>query len=262
VVETSRSVWRTLLALGALGCLGSAAAAPARPPRLVFHYEAPTNAALAPLAAVLKEEQTFTGSGSMASQFKLQQNIDVFFRQCGVENAFYDTETRSITLCYELFSQLGAAFSSEEATAEEVGSAVLGASYFIFLHEFGHALVHNLDLPVTGKEEDAVDDLATLILINAGEQGEASVVAGLLHFAALSEARETGDASRLAFWDEHSLHGQRLYSVACLLYGSDPDAFAALVGPKGLPAERAGRCPAEFAQKSRAWDQLLAPHVR
>ena len=196
----------------------------------------------------------------MAEHIRLPRNIDVVFGECGEENAFYDSETVSITMCYELFAQLGTAFASEESSDEEVGAAVLGAAFFIFLHEFGHGLVHNLDLPITGKEEDAVDDLATLILINAGEEGEQAAIAGLLHFAALAEEYETGDAEELAFWDEHSLSAQRVYSVACLLYGANPEGYAELVGDDGLPEERAEQCPAEYEQKSRAWDKLLAPH--
>ena len=77
----------------------------------------------------------------------------------------------------------------------------------------------------------------------------------------MAEEYETGRSEDLAFWDEHSLNGQRVYSITCLIYGSDPDSFAELVGEDGLPAERAARCPGEYKQKSRAWDRLLAPHL-
>lgn len=228
---------------------------------LAFHYQDAEDEDLQVLADVLKEEAVFSVAAQMAEQIRLPRDIDVIFAECGVDNAFYDSETYQITMCYELFAGLGTAFASEDSSDEEVGNAVLGASFFIFLHEFGHALVHNLDLPVTGKEEDAVDDLATLILINAGKDGEVAALHGLLHFASLAEQYESGSAEELAFWDEHSLSAQRVFSVACLLYGADPEGYAELVGDDGLPEARAQNCPAEYAQKSRAWDKLLAPYT-
>lgn len=75
--------------------------------------------------------------------------------------------------------------------------------------------------------------------------------------AALSESY-----GELAYWDEHSLDAQRLFDVACLVYGSDPEGWSHLVRPDLLPAQRARVCPAEFRQKSLAWDRLLEPHYR
>ena len=133
---------------------------------------------------------------------------------------------------------------------------MLGSGAFLLQHETGHALVHLLDLPITGREEDAVDNLATVILIE-GEAHDA-LFAAITNFGALSAEMESGDHP-LPVWNEHSLSAQRLFDVACLLYGSDPKAFADLVGPEGLPEERAQRCPGEYQQKQRAWDTLLAP---
>lgn len=48
---------------------------------------------------------------------------------------------------------------------------VTGAVFFAFLYELGHALVDQLELPVTGKEEDAVDQLAAVILDEGAQQG-------------------------------------------------------------------------------------------
>ena len=226
---------------------------------LKITYKTTRNPELRELAQILKEERVFDIALPLAKQLRLPQDLPVTFQECGEDNAFYDPETRSITMCYELFAVLGTIFANPESTDEEVGEAMIGAAFFIFLHEFGHALAHLLDLPITGKEEDAVDDFATLVLINAGEQMAAASAIG--HFGSLADAYESGSAEELAFWDEHSLSAQRVYSIACLLYGSDPEAFAEMVGEDGLPEGRAVRCPEEFQQKSRAWDKLLGPHL-
>ncbi|MET0284227.1 MAG: DUF4344 domain-containing metallopeptidase, partial [Polyangiales bacterium] len=61
---------------------------------------------------------------------------------------------------------------------------------------------------------------------------------------------------------EHSLNQQRFYQILCLVYGSNPRAYQALVSDGVLPASRAQRCPAEYAQKSAAWEQLLEPWAK
>lgn len=247
-----------VLALSAPATL-EAKPATSRQGTLKISYQKARNENLRELAKVLRDERVFDIAIPLAQQLRLPQDIPVTFAECGEDNAFYDPETRSITMCYELFAELGRIFADEESTDEEVGQAMLGAAFFIFLHEFGHGLVHLLDLPITGKEEDAVDDLATLILINAHE--EAAAAAAIGHFGELADQYESGSSEDLAFWDEHSLSAQRVFSIACLLFGSNPEAFEEMVGDDGLPEDRAVRCPEEFQQKSRAWDKLLAPHL-
>ncbi len=266
-------VWSLLLVLAAL-VASPAAAAPwnrksavrkaagagaQRSGTLKIRYKKTADPDLQAMAQVLKDEKVFDIAIPLAEAMRLPQDLPVTFEECGEENAFYDTETRSITMCYELFTQLGTMFRESESTDEELGEAILGAAFFIFLHEFGHGMVDLFDLPITGKEEDAVDDFATLVLINAHE--EKAAASAISHFGTMADQYESGDSGNLAFWDEHSLNAQRVYSIACLLYGSDPEGFAALAGEDGLPEDRAARCPAEFRQKSRAWDKLLEPHL-
>jgi hypothetical protein len=188
-------------------------------------------------------------------ELRLPRDIVVFFDSCGEANAFYDSESKSIIMCYELLELAAATFEELDLDDEEHAGAVLGVAGFFFLHEMGHALVDVLDIPVTGREEDAVDDLAGLILL----QGEAedAAFAAMLQFANFSD-----EVEELAFWDEHSLDEQRFYSVACLIYGSNPESNEFLVGDDMLPPERAERCPEEYERKDRAWTALLAPHSR
>jgi hypothetical protein len=67
---------------------------------------------------------------------------------------------------------------------------------------------------------------------------------------------------QLAFWDEHSLDAQRMYHILCMIYGSNPEAYASLVNPDVLPEQRAKRCPYEYQQRARNWDRLLNDHLK
>lgn len=229
----------------------------------VVRYARTRNQDYRELESVFKETRLFEETvDALNEEFALPADVPVVMRECGEVNAFYDPDAGEISLCYELVEHYAEIFMADAQTdeeQEEAGASVASATMFTFFHEMGHALISIYDLPVTGKEEDAVDDFATLVLINAHE--EKAAASAISHFGTLADEYESGDSGNLAFWDEHSLNAQRVYSIACLLYGSDPESFATLVGDDGLPEERAARCPDEYRQKSRAWDKLLGPHL-
>jgi hypothetical protein len=182
----------------------------------------------------------------------LPEDVALAFAECGEPNAFYEPEQRAVILCYELVEDLDRAYAGHPDGAQAVDDALV----FTTLHEVGHALVDVLDLPITGREEDAVDQLAALILADGTEEGDLAAINGV---AALGEEEVIDD---LAFADEHALGAQRFYNVACLVYGQDPEKYAAWVRDGVLPAERAARCPGEYANVSEAWSRLLYDYLK
>jgi len=135
--------------------------------------------------------------------------------------------------------------------------AMIYAYEFVAAHELGHALVHQLDIPVTGKEEDAVDGFAAYLLANTRGFGPRSALAAAIFFAGMSRKPTDDD-----YADEHSLTQQRTYQFLCWIYGSDRRTFRSIVGKDGLPKRRAVRCPSEWRQLNRSWSRLLAPHEK
>lgn len=200
----------------------------------------------------------------------LPADVTVTLRECGEVNAFYEPDSHRISMCYELvsaFTEMFLAGVETEEEAEAAGVSVAGATLFIFFHEAGHALIDLYDLPITGKEEDAVDQLATLILLEAGEDGENAALDGASSFISEEEEEdaagdEEGELEDLAFWDEHSLDEQRFYNIVCWIYGKNPEGYAYLVEDETLPAPRAESCPGEYERMSKAWDTLLEPYVK
>ena len=85
-----------------------------------------------------------------------------------------------------------------------------------------------------------------------------AVLASLEQFDA--DALEEAKLGDLPFWDAHGLSAQRFFNVACIIYGSNPSAFAKLAGEIALPAERAQFCPGDFQRRRRSWAILLSPY--
>jgi hypothetical protein len=151
---------------------------------------------------------------------------------------------------------------SEEAAAEEESDPVadyfVGNLLFVFYHELGHGIIHKLDLPVLGREEDAADQLATLMLMDAGTDsvGGEPVLTAALGWLDSWQKRE-GEAEESDYWDEHSLDLQRYANIVCLVYGSDPENYGNLVEEWDLPADRAERCPGDFASAAASWNGVM-----
>lgn len=192
-------------------------------------------------------------------ELALPQSIDLAMGECGQANAFYQPVDYRITLCYELLVQVAADLARGGQTQEEQEQLIGGAVIFVFLHELGHALIHVLDLPITGREEDPADQLATVVLADGSEEGASAAAAAAVWFYQSSKGTRL---NRLAFADEHSLGKQRFFNILCWIYGQDPDGHPDLIGPKVLPQNRAERCPGEYQRTASSWEKLLAPYTK
>jgi hypothetical protein len=187
---------------------------------------------------------------------RIPTSVEINTVDCNTINAFYDPNTKRIVVCYELVSYFLGVFKPTAKNDTELGNAVLGALIFSFFHESGHGLIDILDIPAVGREEDSVDQLATLILIAAGDSGVNMALSGAYWFHLQAE-----NGHKTPFWDEHAFDGQRFYNILCLIYGSDPGKYARFVSAGNLPKDRALRCSEEYAKINKAWEKLLQPHL-
>jgi hypothetical protein len=146
---------------------------------------------------------------------------------------------------------------------EEREEFVLGNVIFVLFHEVGHALVSEFELPVLGREEDAVDRFATFLLTPEGDEEEEDDPSTIL-VDAMSGWFLSSNQTELAdiqWWDEHGPDQQRAYQIACLLYGADPEKFKKMAQEVELPEDRRESCPFEAESNSASWVKVVEPHV-
>jgi hypothetical protein len=154
--------------------------------------------------------------------------------------------------------------SFADTIAEYFGTddAPIGDVYFhTLVHEVGHVLFAQYDLPLLAREEDAADALASVLLLEYAENGADVVLNAAEMFGLESEGREGFDESD--FWSEHSLDIQRYYATICHVYGSDPDAHVELINSEyGLSKQRAQICELEYERIRRSWLDVLKPYLK
>ena len=156
------------------------------------------------------------------------------------------------------FARLYSAIDSTTSTNRKVDAMVEDTIIQTLFHELGHCLIDVWDLPSTGREEDAVDQLATVLMLDGSPEGADSAINAALEFDIASRDEDKDD---MVFWDEHSFSKTRFYDMVCLVYGSNPVQYDGMVGPDGLPEERAGGCAEEFKRAERSWLKLLEPYI-
>lgn len=195
---------------------------------------------------------------SLNSFIALPRDIYLNMDTCGEPNAFYNSETSEITMCYEYLADFERDFKTITKDPKELDDMVGDAFVQIMFHELGHCLIDVWDLPATGREEDAVDQLAMVLMLDGSNEGAKSAINAAIQW---DLASKNDDPNDMLFWDEHSFSKTRFYDMMCLVYGSNPTKFSFFVGPDKLPAQRAQRCPAEFGKANHAWMKLLDPYL-
>jgi Putative metallopeptidase len=186
------------------------------------------------------------------------ERVTLTLSECGIQNAFYSPELKEITLCHELLAQVSKGIERDFAriaTAKEVSQAISGAILFILMHEVGHALIHLLNIPVLGREEDAADQISAYLLLSTPKAPQ--LLAGSLWFF----KAKTIFYTRKHFSDEHSLGPQRQSNLACWAVGKDRTKYKYLLQGGFLTKQRSFRCEKEYTQLDSTIRKLLADTV-
>ncbi|MDR7039579.1 MULTISPECIES: DUF4344 domain-containing metallopeptidase [Methylobacterium] len=253
---------RALLIGLALALPAGAAPSTAAASRVRIDYVVPRAAAMQEIYRDMKGRRVLEGLRDILSVVRLPRPLTLRLSECGSEaNAWYAPETRSVTVCYEYIQDMHARAPQETSpTGVTRHEAIVGPIAQVFLHETGHALFHLLDVPVLGREEDAADQFAALVLLRLRASQARPIIDGSAFLMGSYAREETADREALA--DDHGLVQQRLYNLLCLAYGSDRRAFRYLVERGDLPEERARGCAAEHDQAAFALDRLFRRHLQ
>ena len=198
------------------------------------------------------------------SLFSLPQDIEIILIECDEDNAFYDPLTRQIIMCYEFIDSVYEDFSAhygEGATVDEINLMTFDVMDFVFYHELGHALVDVYLLPITGLEENSLDQFAAFfMLMTENEEGYEGIVGqDILYNVGTWFFIQNEKQYDYVFWDVHNLDIQRFYNISCYAYGQHPEYNQDLIEDGWLPAERALNCQYEYAVLEDSWTRILSP---
>jgi hypothetical protein len=179
----------------------------------------------------------------------------------GDQGPLYNPELHQVQMPYEFYQQALDYFKKNEYDKKYGKSAQAGAIDTVLhtlLHEAGHAYIADQNIPILGKEEDAVDNFAALMMIEYVENGEDAAISAADMFAFESEDRpdyyDFGE-----YIDEHSFDLQRYFSTLCLVYGSNPEKHKGLLDEveNDYLADRKDFCIYQYQTVAQNWHSYL-----
>lgn len=179
-------------------------------------------------------------------------------------NAFKTAAAAVLALSAASLFQPSATAQAAELTEEQIEEGqrfVVNNAIFILFHEAGHMLVSEFNLPVLGREEDAVDALSSVLLLGAEDEELYTTMQDAADgWFLLDEAKEDGPQED-DFMGTHGLDRQRAYAIVCMMTGANAEFFKVFADSLEFPEERRQECVFEYQKARDSWMSLLAANM-
>lgn len=127
----------------------------------------------------------------------------------------------------------------------------------VVLHELGHALIREFDLPVLGNEETMADAFATHYLTTHLPTRAFDVLEARIE-SLMIEAREVPRAE----WSvrgEHNSDARRAFQIAALAIAANPERYGRLAKAVGMSASDLAKSKDYGTEIHRSWRRVLQP---
>lgn len=179
----------------------------------------------------------------------------------GSDGPLYDPEQHTVHIPYSFYIDSINYFLKndyEKKYSKPARQGAMDTLLHTLLHEAGHAYVADYALPILGKEEDAVDNFAAVVMLNYVEGGADAAISAADMFSFESEDRPEY-YNFFEYIGEHSFDLQRYFSTLCLVYGSEPDNYPSLLDEieAEYREEQKQKCEMTFEQIDMNWKQVL-----
>jgi hypothetical protein len=229
-------------------------------PQIEIQYAEPTkNPELAPIREramnrrALETFQNFLAPLQLTPDQKLVLRLD----ECGGESYVRYKRQRpaTATVCYELLERIEEYAPTAAIQLYQTGNrpvpadaGIVGPYVNAMLHEIAVAVFDVLDIPVWGRQDDAADRVAALIMLQFNKLNVAwPTIVGTAWFLAASTV------SPADFAETRGIMAQRYYTTLCIAFGGDRATFGGFVAASArspyagdLPDARAVSCREDY----------------
>jgi hypothetical protein len=226
-----------------------------------YEYVPPKNPTHMKIYAMLKDARVLEKFQEFLSPLMLPHRIKLKVEGCdGVANAYFFRG--DVKVCYEYFDYIMKYAPKMEREGLSPRDAMIGPVVDVFLHEVGHVVVEELDIPFFGREEDTADYFASYVLLHFSKDDARRLILGASFMGGNEAMEEQKKAPELVFMaDTHSLPAQRYFNRWCMAYGADPVLYADAIDLGMLPKNRSGICSYEYKTNEFAFKTLVAPYI-
>ncbi|MFZ2018320.1 MAG: DUF4344 domain-containing metallopeptidase [Methyloceanibacter sp.] len=224
--------------------------------QIEISYDEPASAELRPIYEQLRAQGVLQQLQLFMEPLRLPKPLKVRTAECGPTLEPY-TPGGPVTICYEVLEQVAKLVQQHSRDPAYQQALIYGAFIQTALHNMSLGIFDVLGVPIWGREYDAADRLAALIMTQFGEDVMATTVESTTQIFQWSDKTWTGRD----FANTASPDAQRFYNYLCIAYAASPNDYDYLVRGGTLPKERAERCGDEYLQIKKAFDLRIMPYV-
>ena len=151
---------------------------------------------------------------------------------------------------------------NQDALNQRVAEVVMGVTMGVLLHELGHAMIGELELPATGPEEDTVDEFSAVAMSQLVTDRTDRLAVNAATYSSLlwwrwAQVKER--EGQFAPWHgEHAPDLRRFRHTFCVLFGADPVEYSGLADRFEVDQRFKDRCVRDYRKKVDAWEEILA----
>lgn len=128
----------------------------------------------------------------------------------------------------------------------------------VLYHELAHALIHQMELPIFGQEEDAADVLSSYLIAKWHGSDESRRIANTVGINFFADFVFNDEKGKNISWDgEHGPAKQRMYNHLCVYAGSDLGLNANIALGFDMSMHRLVDCDVEYSMARYAWGDVL-----
>lgn len=139
--------------------------------------------------------------------------------------------------------------------AVEVTAFARDVTLHVVLHELGHALIREFDIPVLGNEETVAEAFATYYLTTYLPDRAVDVLTARTKSLMI----EAGDAKEVHWGGEHDHDARRANQIAALAVAADPLKYKAVAAIVKMSDEDIKKARDYGGEIRRSWRRVLAP---
>lgn len=140
--------------------------------------------------------------------------------------------------------------SLSPASADQLTSYTDNVLTHVVLHEIGHAVVREFDLPILGNEEVMADAFATWVLTTRFPEQAVEIIKDRM-----ASWRAEGDQT--SDFAEHPSDNRRAGQMICLGFGTYPERFDDLARSSGMTGREAAGCRDRAPEIARSWRRIM-----
>ena len=233
-------------------------------PQIEIQYVAHKNARFQLVHDRMKQLRTLELLQEFLSPLKLPRKLVVKMDECGGALTLPYKSGGPVTICYEYIAAINNNAPLEGVVLFGPGrtltaqQTIIGAVVHLMLHQTAYAVFDILEIPIWGRVDEAVDNVAGFIMLEFGEDVAWTTLLGSAWFMAQRGITGVGFFSDSARPSE----AQRFYNFLCLAYGRHASNYAFLVNSFNLPESRARYCRQDYVKLRGAFrDVVVKDHV-